>query len=130
MKRNYLVAAICVAAALASGACSASVSVGEKQVPADKVAAQMSSQLAATVGRAPDDVTCPEGLDAEVGATVVCTLTDQGTEYEVRGTGTSGDGDNVNFDVPGADPPNYLVCAFVNRGRLTTAHSRFVRDAR
>ncbi|NMD60687.1 UNVERIFIED_ORG: uncharacterized protein DUF4333 [Nocardia globerula] len=106
MKRKYLVAAICVAAALASGACSASVSVGDKQVPADKVAAQMSSQLAATVGRAPDDVTCPEGLDAEVGATVVCALTDQGTEYDVTGTVTSVDGDNVKFDVQVADTPN------------------------
>ena len=105
MKRKYLAATIAVAAVLATGACSASVSVGTKQVAADKVAAQMSSQLAATVGKAPDDVTCPEGLDAEVDATVTCTLTDQGTKYDVTGTVTSVDGDNVKFDVQVADTP-------------------------
>lgn len=107
MTRKHLAAALCIAAALATGACSASVSVGDKQVDADKVAAQMSSQLAAAVGKAPDDVTCPEALDAEVGATVICTLTDDGTEYDVTGTVTSvDDDDTVNFDVKVADTPN------------------------
>lgn len=58
------------------------------------------------IGEPPDDVTCPENLDAEVGASITCILTEQGTEYDVTATVTSVDGESANFDIKVADVPN------------------------
>ena len=75
-------------------------------VDRDAVAEQISTQLTEQVGTEPDSVECPGDLDAEVGATMTCVLTDEGTSYDVEVTVTSVEGDNVAFDIQVADQPN------------------------
>ena len=76
---------------------------GTSSVSAEDVAAQISTQLEAQVGTAPDSVTCPSDLTAEVGATVTCELTADGQTLPVTATVTSVDGSTVNFDIQVAD---------------------------
>ncbi|NMM87550.1 hypothetical protein B2J88_24880 [Rhodococcus sp. SRB_17] len=106
MKRKYLAATIALAAVLATGACSASVSVGSKQVDKSAVESQITTQLEPKVGKTFEDVTCPDNLDAKVDATVTCTVTMEGSEYDTIATVTSVDGDNVKFDVNLSTTPN------------------------
>ena len=72
---------------------------GTASVSSDDVAQQISDQLAAEVGTAPDSVTCPSDLTAEVGATVTCELTADGQTLPVTATVTSVDGSTVIFDI-------------------------------
>lgn len=72
---------------------------GSASVPAVDVQNQISEQLAAQVGQAPDSVTCPGDLPAEVGATMTCELTAGTDELPVMVTVTAVDGTNVNFDI-------------------------------
>ena len=74
-------------------------------VDADELADEVSTQLEATVGQAPDDVECPEGLDAEVGAETRCTLTDGDTTYGVSVTATAVEDDEVSFDIAVDEEP-------------------------
>lgn len=104
MAKRPAVGIVLLSAALATGACSASV--GTPQVDKSEVASQISTQLAEKIGEPPGDVTCPENLDAEVGASITCILTEQGTEYDVTATVTSVDGESANFDIKVADVPN------------------------
>ncbi|MCX6474479.1 DUF4333 domain-containing protein [Rhodococcus sp. (in: high G+C Gram-positive bacteria)] len=99
MTKRPAVGIVLLSAALATGACSASV--GTPQVDKSEVASQISTQLAEKIGEPPDDVTCPE-----VGASITCILTEQGTEYDVTATVTSVDGESANFDIKVADVPN------------------------
>ncbi len=94
--RSFAVAGV-LAAALA--ACSTGT------VAADDVASQVSDQLGKKVGRAPESVDCPEDLDAEVGATTECTLTDGDTQLGVTVEVTEVDGSNVSFDIQVDDQP-------------------------
>ena len=86
---------------LALAACS-STSV----LTADTVAESAEDALEEQIGARPD-ITCPDDLEAEVGAETRCTLTggDDPTEYGVTVTVTSVDGDNANFDVEVDDEP-------------------------
>lgn len=104
MAKRTSVGTLLIAMAFATGACSASI--GAPQVDKSEVASQISTQLAQKFGEPPDDVTCPEDLDAEVGATVTCLLTEEGAEYDVTATVTSADGESANFDIKVADTPN------------------------
>jgi hypothetical protein len=99
---SCLVAVLAVAAALSTGC---SVSVGTKTVDKNEVASQISSKLEEQVGRKPDKVDCPRNLDARKDATLVCTLSDQGTSYDVTVTVTAVDGDQAKFDIQVADAP-------------------------
>ncbi len=92
--------------AIGLSACSASATIGTKQVDKGEVAKEVSAQLAHEVGYAPDRVTCPDNLDAKVGAAQDCALTDHGTNYGVHVTVTSVEGDDVKFDVKVADHPS------------------------
>jgi hypothetical protein len=74
-------------------------------VPADQVAQQSAAALEATVGQAPEDFSCSQGLPAEVGAEIRCNLVDGGTNYGVTVTATAVDGDNVQWDVVVDDAP-------------------------
>ena len=58
MTKRPAVGIVLLSAALATGACSASV--GTPQVDKSEVASQISTQLAEKIGEPPDDVTCPE----------------------------------------------------------------------
>lgn len=81
-------------ALLALAGCTMSLSVD-----ADDVETQAADALAPQLGYTPD-ISCPDDLKGEVGATLVCELTDdQGTTHDATITVTSVDGTDVNFDV-------------------------------
>lgn len=85
---------------LGLGACGAGV------LEAGTVEEGAADALEEQVGIRPE-VSCPDDLDAEVGATTRCTLTAPGdpTEYGVTVTVSSVDGDTANFDVQVDDQP-------------------------
>lgn len=63
----------------------------------DSVAGQIADQLSQQVGRKPD-VSCPEDLKGDKGATLRCQLSDQGATYGITVTVTSEEGGDVQFD--------------------------------
>jgi len=77
-----------------------------ESVSADDVAEGAADALEEQVGARPD-VTCPDDLEAEVGAETRCTLSVTGDdqEYGVTVTVTSVEGDTANFDVEVDDEP-------------------------
>lgn len=93
-------AATALAAASLLSACSGSVSVGSKTVSASDVEDQIASQATQT----PDDVSCPDDLEAKVDATLTCTATFEGTTYEIKVTVTSVDNGDVKFSIEQGDP--------------------------
>jgi hypothetical protein len=70
----------------------------------DDVAKSISDQLIQQFGRTPD-VTCPDNLKGDVGATTRCQLTDQGTTYGVTVTVNSIDGGDVKYNFKVDDQP-------------------------
>lgn len=89
-----------VGLAVAGSLAGCSLEIGDSgKVPAEQVAQQVSDQLEARVGRAPDAVECPEDLAAEVGATLRCTLTDGDDEIGVDVEVTAVDDSDVTFDI-------------------------------
>jgi hypothetical protein len=79
--------------ALGLAGCSSSLAANDVEEGAEDA-------LEEQIGARPD-ISCPEDLEAKVGAETRCTLTagDDPTEYGVTVTVTSVDGDTVNFDV-------------------------------
>jgi hypothetical protein len=73
---------------------------GSDMLSADRVADDAEKALEDQVGVRPD-ISCPEGLEAEVGAEARCTLTAGGdpTEYGVTVTVTSLDGERPTLKV-------------------------------
>jgi uncharacterized protein DUF4333 len=90
--------ALC-AAVLAMVGCSASVSIGGKVLDKSEVEQGASDALAKVVGRAPDSITCPDDLDAKVGATERCTLTAGSHKLGMTVTVKSVEGDTANYEV-------------------------------
>lgn len=70
----------------------------------DELEQEISTQLENEVGVAPDDVECPEDLDSEVGATVVCVLTAGEDELDVTVEVTSVEDGRALFDIAVEDP--------------------------
>lgn len=97
-RRRLLLAAPLLALALA--AC------GAGTLEAGTVEEGAADALEEQVGIRPE-VSCPDDLEAEVGATMECTLTagDDPTEYPVTVTVSSVEGDTANFDVEVGDAP-------------------------
>lgn len=91
---------------LLSTGCSFDFSIGgDVAVAGDEVARQASAVLEQQVGYAPDDITCPEDLPAEVGSSIRCELSTQGQTYGVTVTTTSVEGTDVEFDIVVDDAP-------------------------
>lgn len=90
-----------VAGVLALAGCSGSASVGGGVPSVDRaeVEEQAKTELAKTVGREPEEVSCPGDLPGRVAETMRCTLTDSGTSLGVTVTVTRVDGADVKFDV-------------------------------
>ncbi len=105
MRTPKLPAAASLVATMAAGVllagCSGEVHAGiEKSLPADKLSTTVAEKLAAQTGQPKPDVTCPEDLDAEVGATGRCELTAaDGTKIGLSVTVSSVEGSQVNFDI-------------------------------
>jgi hypothetical protein len=90
-----LLPALAAAAVLALPACGSDVvRLQDDTLSADEVATTAEDALEQQVGTRPD-ITCPEELAKEEGATTRCTLTggDDPVEYGVTVTVTSADGD-------------------------------------
>ena len=88
-----LVGPALAALALLLTGCSQGVTVQE-----DELEKELTSQLEATVGKAPDDVDCPGDLEGKEGTEMRCTLTAGGDELGMTVTVTGVDGKNVDFD--------------------------------
>lgn len=105
-----LLRAACLASALTASltlaGCSGSVSVGGGSVDQADLEQQVSDQLEAQVGQAPDDVSCPGDLDAEVGTTMRCTLTAGGEEIGLTVEVTEVKDSTVLFDITVDDAPS------------------------
>lgn len=84
------VAALAVAAlALSFSACSAEVSTGSTgTIDQAEVEQQVAAAIEENLGEAPDDVTCPGDLDAEVGASTTCTASNATSEGDFTVTVT------------------------------------------
>lgn len=90
--RSIGVAAALVGLCLALAGCSSTVDAAD-------VESQISEQLEAQLGEAPDSVDCPEDLPAEEGAEIRCELTVAEETLGVTVTVTSVEDDTVNFDI-------------------------------
>jgi hypothetical protein len=79
---------------------------GAGSLSADEVATGAEDALEEEVGIRPD-ITCPDELEAEVGAEMRCTLTAEGVEgeYGVTVTITEVQDDTANFDVQVDEEP-------------------------
>ena len=79
---------------------------GTATLSSDEVATKAEDALEQQVGTRPD-VSCPEDVKAEVGATTRCTLTagDDPTEYGVSIKVQEVDGNNAKFDIQVDDQP-------------------------
>ena len=79
---------------------------GSGALSAEEVATGAEDALEQEVGIRPD-VTCPDDLEAEVGAEMRCTLTAEGVdgEYGVTVVITDVEGDTANFDVQVDEEP-------------------------
>ncbi len=73
---------------------------GTLQLKKSEVEQQSKRALGHVVGHDPDSVVCPNDMEAKVGQTMRCVLTDAGVSYGVTVTITSVDKDNqAKFDV-------------------------------
>lgn len=70
-----------------------------KTVSSADAAQQISDVLEDKTGQRPDDVTCPEDLEAELGATMRCELTDGEATYGVTITITDVTDGAATFDI-------------------------------
>jgi hypothetical protein len=105
--RMGLVISSAVAASVVIAACGESVEVGTETVNKDELQTNVQEQLTKTAGQPSPPIVCPDTLDAKVGSTTTCTLTDSsGTSYNVAIKVTSVDGETAKFDVQVADTPN------------------------
>jgi len=111
--RRHLAAALVTTAltsALLAG-CSASIDIGGQSISSEELATQVTAALAESMKVAADEVptiTCPEDLDATVGASTTCVLQDDtsGKEYDVAVKVTSIEGSKALFSVEVASQPN------------------------
>lgn len=97
-------AAFALAAVLLSAGCSLSVGSSVRVEP-DELSAHVSDVLTETVGRAPDEVDCPESLKGEVGAETRCTLSDGDLRYGVTVVATEVQGSDVKVGVQVDEQP-------------------------
>ena len=88
-----LITAAAIALALVAAGC------GSKTLDKSTVEQGAKDALAKTVGRPPQKISCPKDLDAKVGATERCTLTDHGTKLGMTVRVTRVHDDKANFDV-------------------------------
>lgn len=103
-----LVAAAFTASLLAG--CSASVDVGGNSISSDELASQVTTALAGEMKVDLDKmptITCPDDLDATVGASTTCVLKDDttGESYDVAVKVTSIDGSKALFSIEVAAKP-------------------------
>lgn len=79
----------------------------QKMVSSSELAAQAQAALEETTGGTVPPVSCPSDIEAKVGTSTTCTITDGGQTFDVTLTITSVDEstNSVQFDVQVADEP-------------------------
>jgi len=87
----------CALAGLLIG--TAGCSSGPKTVSKTEVESQISQKMTDPAGNKPDSVSCPNALNATVGAKMNCDMKIKGKTYGVNVTVTSIDGDTAKFDM-------------------------------
>ncbi|MGJ3508110.1 DUF4333 domain-containing protein [Enemella sp. A6] len=90
--RKFIAPVFAVIVALGLAGCQASVSASD-------VEEQIKQQLASYPELAPDEVSCPDSLPAEVGAEMTCTATKDGEETKYKVVVTSVENNTVNFNI-------------------------------
>ncbi len=94
--RRYLITAL-VIAALGTGACNFSFSVGDKNLDTEALEAELKTQITAQTGVTIATATCPQDVPIEQGGTFTCTVaTEDGTETDVAVTQDDDEG-NVSW---------------------------------
>lgn len=89
-----------VLAALAALAATVTLtSCGASTVAAEDVEKQITSKLQGSDGSKPDSADCPGELDAEVGATLTCSVTAGEETFDVEVEVTEVEDDTANFDI-------------------------------
>ena len=80
---------------------------GSSTLSRDEVATKAEDALEQQIGVRPN-ISCPDDVEAKVGAQTRCTLTggDDPTEYGVSINVTEVDGDNAKFDIQVDDQPS------------------------
>ncbi|WP_051399451.1 DUF4333 domain-containing protein [Haloechinothrix halophila] len=68
-------------------------------VPRERVERIVKERLTETVGRSPDSVSCKDGLEATIDASIRCTLTADGETHGLTATVTGIEGGTVNFHI-------------------------------
>lgn len=101
MTRHLAKACLLIAAALVLAGCSFEFST-DSSLPAEDAAEKAKSSLNKVLreeGAPPiTEITCPEDLDEEEGATIRCDAVSAGEEIDVVVTVASVDGDRVNLE--------------------------------
>ncbi len=90
---------------LSAGVAFALTACGSDAVSSDDLESEVAAQLEELTGQAPDSVSCPDDLPAEVGAEVRCTLTAGSDTFGLTLTVTEVDGDTASFDIVVDDAP-------------------------
>ena len=101
-----LISVIVAVSTLAACNASVDVGVGTKTLDKDALQSEVQSQLTKTVGEEAPPITCPGDLDAEVGESITCTLTDDTGTYDVVVTVNSIENGTADLDIQVADAPN------------------------
>lgn len=83
-------------AMVALGSCSVPT---DKSVSRERLQEQIVEEVTEQSGAAPDSVSCPGDLAASVGATLDCTLADDGQQRRVSVTVGSAEGDQVDLHI-------------------------------
>jgi len=97
--RTVLASGAAVGLMASAGACSCSIGSSSHAVPKSDVASQITSKMTDAAGNKPDSVSCPDDLQAKVGAQLNCAMKVKGATYNVNVTVTSVDGSDVKFDM-------------------------------
>ena len=95
VRRIVSVTVAAMAALTVVTGCSSSAATVDK----DAVAKQISAKLKQQSGKAPKSVSCPDALQAEVGATLRCTLDSGKNVFGVTATVTQVTGSDVEFTI-------------------------------
>jgi len=108
------------AAILVAGAGACSFSFGSSHsVSKSDVANQISTKMTDAAGNKPSSVTCPNDLDAKVGAQLNCSMQVKDQSYGVNVTVTSVNGNDVKFD----------MVEMVDKGKVAEQISAKMTDA-
>jgi hypothetical protein len=97
--RTLLISGAAAGLMAGAGACSCSIGTSSHAVSKNDVAQQITTKLTDAAGNKPDSVTCPNDLEAKVGAQLNCTMKVKNQTFNVNVTVTSVNGSDVKFDM-------------------------------